>query len=104
MVEVSDEVRFKNEPRWNPRPLLRTIALPVHQVLETSTTAAGPNQSSDSQRWTSINEMGWGRGRDCQSQRTLMEWLNPRDMEGWVNPHGAWGLESHCNKINYTLD
>jgi hypothetical protein len=40
-TEVLDKRPIQDVPSWNPTPLLQTISLPVHKILETPATASG---------------------------------------------------------------
>lgn len=57
MVEVSDEIWVEDVGSRNPEPLLRTVALPVDQVLESPWRSLDPN-------WWDEKEAGGGTAGD----------------------------------------
>ena len=67
-VEVRDKTGVHDEASWDPGALLRAVPLPVHQILGPTSTAAGAEETPDSEQRTSVNEL---RGRRGRNGRTL---------------------------------
>ena len=107
-VEVRDETDVHDEASRDPGPLLRTIPLPVHQILDPTSMA---EESPDSKHRTAVDELRGGRGRNGRSQRTLLDGFDPGDMESWVDPHGTrklkasrlWVYDAGYGKWSYEL-
>lgn len=62
LMKIKNELRVEDVVSRNPGPLLRTITLPVAQILETSTPAAGVQQMQRRVDGTSVNDKGKGGG------------------------------------------
>jgi len=67
-IEVGKQGGVGQVGRMDPTPILRTIAFPVHQVLETPALSANRQELLDSPDWVTIWEntgrlKGWGGGR-----------------------------------------
>lgn len=86
-VEVRDEGGVYNPPSRNPHPLLRTIALPIYQVLETPASTSGFEQAMHGVDWAPLNKARRRRRCSIRNQRTFMDRLKFGDMECWVNLH-----------------
>ncbi len=67
-TEVLDQSRIQNAPGRNPTPLLWTVTLPVHQILETPTTASNVQELSHSVHWSTIHYTR-GRGGSGKNQQ-----------------------------------
>ena len=72
-VEVREETEVHDEASRDPGALLRTVPLPVHQILDPTYTAAGVEETPDSKHRTSVDELRGRRGRNGRSQRTLLD-------------------------------
>lgn len=53
---------------------------------------------------TPINKPGRRRRRGSRNQRALWSWLDFRDMECWIDPHGPGQLEPYCRRVDDPLD
>jgi len=69
-AEILDKGRIQNLAVRDPRPLLRPIALPVHQVLEATATAAYVQEPPDRVGRVVVNDPGRRRSRGRRRQRT----------------------------------
>lgn len=104
MMEVRNQGLVHNPPGRNPRSLLRTISLPVHQVLEASAPSSGTKQSSDGVHWASIHNTRGRRWWYLRNQRAFMNWFEPGNVERRMYPHGPWQLESDCRWVDDSLN
>ena len=59
-VEVRDKAGVHDEASWDPGALLRTVPLPVHQILNPTSNAAGAKEAQDSVYRAAVDEL---RGR-----------------------------------------
>ncbi|MEQ2236022.1 hypothetical protein ILYODFUR_008163 [Ilyodon furcidens] len=57
-VEIPDEGFVHDESCRNPGPLLRTIALPVHQIRYATSLPSGPDDALDSVDWAISKKPG----------------------------------------------
>ena len=87
-VELPDERSIQNMPCGDPGPLLRTIPLPVHQVLETPSPATGTKEAMDGIGRAPIDDAGWRWRRGSGDQGALMDGFDLGDVESGVDPHG----------------
>ena len=94
-VEVRDKAGVHDEASWDPGALLRTVPLPVHQILDPTSTAAGAEETPDGEHRTPVDELRGRRGRKGRSQRAFLDGFDPGDMEGWVDPHGTRKLKAY---------
>ena len=56
---VRDETGIHDEASRDPGVLLRTVPLPIHQVLYPTSTAAGVKEAPDSVHWTGARGLSW---------------------------------------------
>ena len=82
-VEVRDELGVHDEVSRDPGALLWTVPLPIHQIMDPTSMAAG------------AEEMQGRRGRNGRNQRAFLDGFDPGDMEGWVDPHGKRKLKAY---------
>ena len=82
-VEVRDESGVHDEVSRDPGALLWTVPLPIHQIMDPTSMAAG------------AEEMQGRRGRNGRNQRAFLDGFDPGDMEGWVDPHGTRKLKAY---------
>ena len=61
-IKVREQNRVQNESLANPRPLLRTVPLPVHKVLKTAAPPAHIQQAADCECGVTFDEPGGWRG------------------------------------------
>ena len=94
-LEVRDETGVHDEGSRDPGELLRTVPLPIHQILDPMSTAAGAEETPDSKHRTSVGELRGRRGRNRMSQRTFLDRFDHGDMESWVDPHGTRKLKAY---------
>ena len=86
-VKVRNELRIHNEPSRHPGTLLRTLPL-IHKILHPTSTAARAKEAPDRVHRTAINELRRRGRQHGRNQRTLLDWLDPGDMERRVDPQG----------------
>ena len=98
-VEVRDKAGVHDEASWDPGALLRTVPLPVHQILDPTSTAAGAEETPDGEHRTPVDELRGRRGRNGRSQRALLDRFDPGDMEGGMDPHGARKLKAYRHRV-----
>jgi hypothetical protein len=103
-VEVGDECPVHNPTGWHPGSLLRSIALPVDEILEAPTSPSGPKQASNGVHQPTVNEARRRRRKRHGDQRAFMRRLDFRNMESRVHPHGGWQLEPDCGWADDPLD
>lgn len=66
VIKLLDNPCIQDVLRWHPGPLLRTVCLPVNEVLEAPPLAAGTQQAVNSEGRATINHPGrwrWLGGR-----------------------------------------
>lgn len=95
-MEVPDELSVQDMVSGDPRPILRTIALPFDKVLVPSTPVLGLSEAADSIGRPPINESRWRRRRCGRKQWAHPDRLHPGDLEGGVDTHGLWQLKTDC--------
>ena len=88
LVETSDHGMVQYVSRWDPGPLLRTVGLPVHHVLEVAERVG----------WTPVDETRGRRRKRNVDQGNLQNWFDLGHMEEGMNMHGAWELEPHSRR------
>src|SRR4029434_2295823 len=88
----------------HPRPLLRTVPLPVHQVLVTATAAANCQKAFDRVYWTSIDDPGRRRRLGGWDQRALQSRLDSGEVEGGMHRHRPGKLESYRSGVDDPRD
>ena len=69
-IKVSEEGRVQDELTGDPRPLLRTVSLPVYQVLVPPATSSDIQDAGDSVSWMVVDDPGGRRGLGRRAQRT----------------------------------
>ena len=84
----------------NPGPFLRTIALPIHEVLDPTTTATDVQQPPDRVGWVIIDDPRGRRSRSRQRQRTVRDGLEQGHVEGGVHPKGGRELQTDSTRVN----
>ncbi len=100
-TEVLNQGLIQNVPGRNPTPLLWTITLPVHQKLETPTTASNVQELSHSVNWSTIHYTRgrWGQGRTNRVKGGMKHRLNLGHVKDRVNPtKRVRKLEPHCRR------
>ena len=76
-VKVSYKVLVQDEAGGHPRPMLRTVPLPVHEVLKSASSSATVHEPADRESLPSVDDI-WGRGPNRgRSQRMGDRWLHP---------------------------
>ena len=98
-VEVRDKTGIHDKVSWDPGALLQAVPLSVHQILDPTSTAAGAEETPDSEHRTSVNELRERRGRNGRSQRAFLDRFDPGDMIGWVDPHGTRKLKAYRRRV-----
>ena len=68
---------------------MNLAALPVHQILKTSSTASGTDESTDGVVWRPIDKPGGWRGSGGGLKRAFTN-RQLGDMKCEVNLHGSW--------------
>lgn len=91
LVELLDQVFVQDVPRWHPRSLLRTITLPVDEVLQAPSLPTGMDQAADSEGRTTIDQ---ARRR----RRRSNIWRQAAFMYGLDSEHVECGMDSHATR------
>ena len=103
-VEVSDQRGVENVPTRNPAALLRSIPLPVHEVLTAPAPATHLQQAPDGVGGMTIKE---ARRRGClrgRHQRGGGDRLELRDVEGGVHSECPGEFKANCHWIDDACD
>ena len=93
-VEIPDETGVDDVPGWDPLSLLRSVPLPVYQVLPTPSPAANRQQSFNPIHRASFYDHGRWRGRDSRDHGALLEPAGNEAGEAEplrVQPAWLWG-------------
>ena len=104
LVKVSDETPVHNVLSRNPGSFLRTVALPVDEVLAAASTSARADDAAHSIDESPFNEAREGWGWSSRHQRALADRLDLGHMECWVHPHRLRELEPDCHRADDLLD
>ena len=95
-MEITDERRIQDVPSRDPAPLLRAIALPVHEVLETPAPASNLQQTPDGVRFRTTDKARRRGGFGDRMHGAAQKGLNLRYVEGGVNAaKGEREFETH---------
>lgn len=87
-----------------PTPLLRTISLPVHEVLETLTSPPDIQKPTDREGRSVIDDPGWRRGTARGGQSAVHHRLELRDVERRVNLHGRREFQANSAGVDDLVD
>ena len=106
LMKVSDETPAHNVSSRNPGSFLRTIALPVYEVLAAPSTSARADDAAHSIDESPVKEArgGWGWGWSSRYQRALADRLDFGHMECRVHPHRPRELEPDSHRADDLLD
>ncbi len=86
LMELINESTVQNVASRNPTSLLRTITLPVYQVLITSASTPHINEPPHRIGWRSFDESGRRRGGDQglkESERWALSWKQGKPGESY---------------------
>lgn len=86
LVELPDKLLIEDVPGRYPRSFLRTVSFPIHEVLQTSSSPMGAEQTIDREDRAPVDESGRRRGSHIQRQGAFVDRLDPRDMKGGMDP------------------
>ncbi len=99
LMELINESAVQNVASWNPASLLRTITLPVYQLLITPAPTPHINEPPHRIGWQPLNESGGRRGRDQGLKGGANDGLYLGNMENRVDFIKLWGqFESHHHR------
>ena len=101
---VPNERSIQNAIPGNPGALLRTVPLPVDEVLVSSAAAPHVKEATNRPCREVVNDLGrrWRRGGG--GQRAGGDGLNLGDMESRVHPEGQGEFEANSTGVNHSLD
>ena len=88
-AEVSDEGGIQDVTRRPPAPLLRTVALPVHEVLEAPTPPTHVQQPPHRVDLRALDDARRGGRWRVRDQGAGYDGLDTGDMEGGMDLEGA---------------
>ena len=104
-VELPQKSGVHDEFPGNPTALLRSIALPVHEVLESAATASHSEKPPHSPLRMPINHLRWWRSRRRRHQRARGDRFYLGDVENRMDPlHGGGESETYGNRIDNVLN
>lgn len=103
-MEVSNQGAVKHIPGRYPGTLLRTIPLPVHEVLKRPPNTAGIQEPVDRVGGMAIDESRRRWRPRSRSQWGSDHWAETGDMEGRVDPHRARELQSVGHRVDPAED
>lgn len=87
-MEVLDERAVQDVPGGNPASLLRTVSLPIDQILETTTPRANIKESADSMNRGPTGQGGWWGNRTGGHPNNG---FNTRHVKDRVDATELWG-------------
>ena len=102
--EVPDKGGIQNTTLGNPGALLRTVPLPVDEVLVTPAVTPYLQEAMDCPRRVVVDDPGWRWKWNGRRQRAGGDGLNVGDMECRVYTEGWRKLETNGTGVNNSLD
>ncbi|RXN25309.1 hypothetical protein ROHU_021582 [Labeo rohita] len=94
-----DESWIQDEPPGNPRPLLRTVTLPVDEILGATAPRARIKDSPDGIRRTTVNDPGRRWGRNLGRQRREEDMFELGLVENRMDPERCGQLEPEGDRV-----
>ncbi len=100
LMELINESAVQNVASWNPASLLRTITLPVYQLLITPAPTPHINEPPHRIGWQPLNESGGRSGRDQGLKGGAKDGLYLGNMENRVDFIKLWARPfDHTRKV-----
>ena len=99
-MKVPYEAWIQDIAGWDPRPHLRTVTLPVHEVLTATPPAVDRQKPPDSESRGPIDNPRGLRGYEGGNQRTILDRFDTRNMKGRVNSPGPREVETDSSRVD----